>query len=160
MSFINGLFKFYAYLFHLALSTFLIGIAILAKMSHQPLHLEMVPFDQQEMISRVSLLSLIGFICIFLALVRIFEFVFPLWSLAVVVLAGLGILFHFVFLQRNRRIGVGPVADSGRHIRAIWLGISSVSATQAALVTASGLSGNIPGGHKAQYPRAELTRRS
>ncbi len=93
MSFINGLFKFYAYLFHLALSTFLIGIAILAKMSHQPLHLEMVPFDQQEMISRVSLLSLIGFICIFLALVRIFEFMFPLWSLAVVVLLVWGFFF-------------------------------------------------------------------
>jgi hypothetical protein len=93
VSFVNGLLKFYAYLFHLALSTFLIGIAILARVSHQPLHLEMVPFDQQKMISRVSLLSLIGFICIFLALVRIFEFVFPLWSLAVVVLLIWGFFF-------------------------------------------------------------------
>jgi len=93
VSFVNGLLKFYAYLFHLALSTFLIGIAILARVSHQPLHLEMVPFDQQEMISRVSLLSLIGFVCIFLALVRIFEFVFPLWSLAVVVLMVWGFFF-------------------------------------------------------------------
>lgn len=93
MRFVNGLLKFYAYLFHLALSTFLIGIAILAKLSNQPLHLEMVPFDQEEMISRVSLLSLIGFICIFLALVRIFEFVFPLWSLAVVVMMVWGFFF-------------------------------------------------------------------
>lgn len=93
MSFVNGLLKFYAYLFHLALSAFLIGIAILARVSHQPLHLEMLPFDQERMISRVSLLSLIGFISIFLAMVRIFEFVFPLWSLAVVVLMVWGFFF-------------------------------------------------------------------
>jgi hypothetical protein len=93
VSFLQGLFKFYAYLFHLALSAFLIGIAILSTASRQPLHLEMTPFDQEKMISRVSLLSLIGFICIFLALVRIFEFVFPLWSLAVVVLMVWGFFF-------------------------------------------------------------------
>jgi hypothetical protein len=93
VSFLSGLLKFYAYLFHLALSTFLIGIAILARVSHQPLHLEMVPFDQEEMIARVSLLSLLGFICIFLAWVRIFEFMFPLWSLSVVVLMVWGFFF-------------------------------------------------------------------
>ena len=93
MSFVNGLLKFYAYLFHLALSTFLLGIAILAQVSNQPLHLEMAPFDQERMISRVSLLGLIGFISIFLAVVRIFEFVFPLWSLAVVVMLVWGFFF-------------------------------------------------------------------
>jgi hypothetical protein len=93
VSFVNGLLKFYAYLFHLALSTFLLGIAILAQVSNQPLHLEMAPFDQERMISRVSLLGLIGFISIFLAVVRIFEFVFPLWSLAVVVMLVWGFFF-------------------------------------------------------------------
>jgi hypothetical protein len=93
MRFINGLLKFYAYLFHLALCAFLIGVAILSRTSHQPLHLEMVPFAQDRMISRISMLSLVGFICIFLALVRIFEFVFPLWSLAVVVLLVWGFFF-------------------------------------------------------------------
>jgi hypothetical protein len=93
VSFFYGLLKFYAYVFHLALSTFLIGMAILAEMSHQPLHLEMVPFDQERIISRVSVLSLLGFVCIFLALVRIFEFVFPLWSLAVLVLMVWGFFF-------------------------------------------------------------------
>jgi hypothetical protein len=93
VSFLNPLLKFYAYLFHLALSTFLIGIAILAQASHQPLHLEMLPFDQEQMVSRVSILSLAGFICILLALVRIFEFVFPLWSLTVLVLLVYGFFF-------------------------------------------------------------------
>ncbi len=86
MSFVNGFLKFYAYLFHLALSTFLIGIAILATTSHQALHLDMLPFTQERLISRVSIISLAGFICIFLALVRIFEIVFPVWSLGLVVL--------------------------------------------------------------------------
>jgi len=93
VSLLSGLLKFYAYAFHLALSGFLLGIAILARKSHQPLQMEMVPFDQARMISRVSMLSLLGLICIFLALVRIFEFVFPLWSLAIVVLMVWGFFF-------------------------------------------------------------------
>jgi len=93
VSFVNGLLKFYAYIFHLALSTFLFGIAVLARTGHQALHLDMLPFNQERMISRVSLLSLTGFICIFLALVRIFEFVFPLWGLAVLVLLVWGFFF-------------------------------------------------------------------
>jgi hypothetical protein len=93
MSFVNGLLKFYAYVFHLALSVFLIGIAILARSGHQALHLEMLPFNQDRLISRVSMMSLAGFISIFLALVRIFEFVFPLWSLAFAVLLVWGFFF-------------------------------------------------------------------
>ncbi len=93
MRLLNGLLKLYAYIFHLALSAFLFGIAILASSSHQALHMEMLPFDQDRLISRVSLLSLIGFICIFLAAVRIFEFVFPLWSLTVVILLIWGFFF-------------------------------------------------------------------
>jgi len=93
MRFINGLLKFYAYLFHLALSVFLLGIAVLARTGHQALHLEMLPFNQGRLISRVSMMSLIGFVCIFLALVRIFEFVFPLWALTFVVLLVWGFFF-------------------------------------------------------------------
>ena len=93
MSFINGFLKFFAYLFHLSLSTFLFGIAILATTSHQALRLDMLPFSQERLISRVSMISLVGFICIFLALVRIFEIVFPIWSLALLVLFVWGFVF-------------------------------------------------------------------
>jgi hypothetical protein len=85
--------KFYAYLFHLGVCGFLLGIAILARTGNQALRLEMLPFNQGDLISRVSLLSLIGFICILLALARIFEFVFPLWSLAVVIVLVWGFFF-------------------------------------------------------------------
>jgi hypothetical protein len=68
-------------------------VNVLARTGHQALHLDMLPFNQERMISRVSILSLTGFICIFLALVRIFEFVFPLWGLAVLVLLVWGFFF-------------------------------------------------------------------
>jgi hypothetical protein len=90
---VNALLRFYAYLFHLALSTFLIGLAVLARTSNQPLNLEMLPFSPGSMISRISMLSLTGFICIFLAWMRIFEFVFPLWSLAVLIVLIDGFFF-------------------------------------------------------------------
>ena len=93
MNFFNDLLKFYAYLFHWALSTFLIGLAILAASSHQMLRLDMLPFEQPVLISRISLMSLIGFISIFLALLRIFQIVFPLWSLALLVLFVWGFFF-------------------------------------------------------------------
>ena len=93
MRFLNALLRFYAYLFHLMLSTFLIDLAILATISHQPLNLEMLPFSSEDMVSRISLISLAGFICIFLAWMKIFEFVFPLWGLAVLVLLVYGFFF-------------------------------------------------------------------
>ena len=93
MNFFNDLLKFYAYLFHWALSTFLIGLAILAASSHQMLRLDMLPFEQPVLVSRISLMSLIGFISIFLALLRIFQIVFPLWSLALLVLFIWGFFF-------------------------------------------------------------------
>jgi len=45
------------------------------------------------MISRISTLSVAGFICIFLAWMKIFEFVFPLWSLAVLIVLIDGFFF-------------------------------------------------------------------
>ncbi len=93
MTFFSGLLKFYAYVFHLAVSTFLIGVAILATTGHEGLHLEMLPFNQERLISRVSMMALVGFIAIFLALARIFEIVFPLWSLGLLLLLVWGFFF-------------------------------------------------------------------
>jgi hypothetical protein len=105
MTFTNGLLKFFAYLFHLSLCTFLIGAAILAATSHSALRLEMLPLNQERMISRASMVSLLGFLCMFLAVIRIFEFVFPLYSLAVVVLFAWG--FFFTPYSFTGPIGLG-----------------------------------------------------
>ncbi len=105
MNFFNDLLKFYAYLFHWVLSTFLIGLAILAASGHQMLRLDMLPFEQPVLVSRISLMSLIGFISIFLALLRIFQIVFPLWSLALLVLFVWG--FFFTSYSFKGPIGFG-----------------------------------------------------
>ncbi len=105
MNFFNGLMKFYAYVFHLALSTFMIGMAIVASSSHQMLHLDMLPFEQERLVSRVSLMSLIGFVCIFLAWARIYEIVLPLWSLALLVIFVWG--FFFTAYSFTGAIGFG-----------------------------------------------------
>lgn len=93
MTYATTILKLYSFLFHLALSIFFISIAIIAQSNNQLLHLEMLPFDQSRLISRVTLLSLCGFISIFLAIVRIYEFVFPLWNIAFVVILVWGFFF-------------------------------------------------------------------
>jgi hypothetical protein len=123
VSFFNGFAKFYAYLFHLALSTVLIGIAIVATTGHQSLRLDMLPFEQARLVSRISLMALIGFICIFLAWVRIFEIVFPLWSLALLVLAVWG--FFFTPYSFHGPIGLGG---------AIWLIVAALFAFYGSLM--------------------------
>jgi hypothetical protein len=105
MSALNSLAKFYAYLFHFALSTCLIGLAILAAAYHDALRLDMLPFPYASLVSRLTMMSLIGFIAIFLALVRIFEIVFPLWSLALIVTFVWG--FFFTPYSFTGPIGLG-----------------------------------------------------
>ena len=123
MSFFNGFAKFYAYLFHFALSTVLIGIAILAKTGHETLRLDMLPFEQARLVSRISLMALIGFLCLFLALVRIFEIVFPLWSFALLVLMIWGFFFTPYSFQ-------GPVGLTG----ALWIVIATFFAFYGSLL--------------------------
>lgn len=93
MSLVNGLLKFYAYVYHLVLSTALLCLGILATKTHSSLHLGMLPFNQERLVSRISLMAIVGFICIFLALVKIFEIVLPLWSIALLVLFTWGFFF-------------------------------------------------------------------
>jgi hypothetical protein len=53
----------------------------------------MLPFPEEKMISRVTMLSLAGSISAVLALMKIFRLLFPLWALIVVYLAISGFLF-------------------------------------------------------------------
>lgn len=87
------LLRFYSYVFHLSLSGFLFIIAILARDADQHLHLAMLPFPEEKMISRVTMLSLAGSISVILALMKIFRLMFPLWALATVGLAISGFVF-------------------------------------------------------------------
>jgi hypothetical protein len=67
-------------MFHLALSAFLVGIAVIAVWSHQPLSLGMVPFDGEQTVSRIAILGAVGLFATLLALFRVFRYLFPLWA--------------------------------------------------------------------------------
>lgn len=72
--------RLYSYLFHLALSLFLLGVATIAASSHQPLNLTMLPFSRENLLEGVFLLGVAGLFCTLLAITRIFKYLFPIWA--------------------------------------------------------------------------------
>lgn len=92
-TFVGILLRLYSYMFHLALSTFLLGIAVISVSSHQPLALGMLPFSEEQMVSRVAILGAVGLFSTLLALFRVFRYLFPLWAGLVLYLMVSGFLF-------------------------------------------------------------------
>ena len=74
------LLRLYSYLFHLALSLFLLAIVTIAATSHQPLNLRMLPFSDDQMLMGVLGLGLAGLGSTLLAITRAFKYLFPLWA--------------------------------------------------------------------------------
>lgn len=87
------LLRSYSYLFHLALSLFLLGVASVSAASQQPLNLRMLPFAEDNMLSGVFSLGAIGLLVTLLALTRIFRYLFPLWAGLVLYLMVRGFFF-------------------------------------------------------------------
>ena len=122
MTFIGILFRFYGYLFHLALSAFLLGIAGIAASSGQPLALRMLPFDDEHMTSRIAILGAAGLFATLLALMRVFRYLYPLWAALVLYLLIKGLLLGpYSF--------AGPEAFKG----ALWLILAAIAALVGAL---------------------------
>jgi hypothetical protein len=92
-TFVGILLRLYSYMFHLALSAFLLGIAVIAGWSHQSLSLGMLPFSEDQMLSRVAILGVAGLLATLLALFRVFRYLFPLWAGLVLYLMVKGFLF-------------------------------------------------------------------
>jgi len=92
-TFVGILLRLYSYMFHLALSAFLLGIAVIAVSSHQTLALGMLPFSEEQMVSRVAILGAAGLFSTLLALFRVFRYLFPLWAGLVLYLMVSGFLF-------------------------------------------------------------------
>jgi hypothetical protein len=92
-TFVGILLRLYSYMFHLALSAFLLGIAVIAGWSHQSLSLGMLPFSEDQMLSRVAILGVAGLLATLLALFRVFRYLFPLWAALVLYLMVKGFLF-------------------------------------------------------------------
>ena len=74
------LLRAFSLLFHLILCSFLLGITIVAWVSHQPLNLEMLPFPDDHLVRDAFLLALAGFVATVLAITRVFKYLFPIWA--------------------------------------------------------------------------------
>lgn len=86
--------RFYAYVFHFLLSLFLVGISAVALISPNNLRLEMLPWREEELTKWLLVGGIVGLLSIALAVTGIFRFLFPLWTLLVLVLLVRGYLLQ------------------------------------------------------------------
>ena len=93
MKVIALLLRIYSYLFFLAISLFLLGIAIVASTSHQPLQLQMLPFSDEHVVTGTYVVAALGILIVVLALLRILKFLYPLWAALTLYFAIQGFFF-------------------------------------------------------------------
>jgi hypothetical protein len=100
-----------AYLFHLLLALFLIGLGIAAA-SNGPanLKLDMLPWQGVTLAHVVLILGFLGIVCVLAAMMGKFRWLFPLWALFVLVM-----MFRGFFLSGY------SFADKGQFHFAVWL---------------------------------------
>ena len=87
------LLRLFSYLFHLVLSVFLLGAASISAATRQPLNLRMLPFAEDQMLSGVFTLGILGLVATLLAFTRSFRFIFAIWAAVVLYLAVRGFFF-------------------------------------------------------------------
>jgi LPXTG-motif cell wall-anchored protein len=121
---IGFLLRFYSYLFHLLLCLFLLGIALMASSSHQPLNLGMFPFAPEHMVRTIFILALAGLTTTILAITRVFKFLFPVWALLV-----------FYWLFRGLFFSSYNFPSTGTFKSALWLLLGAFLASIGALWT-------------------------
>ena len=94
MKFFGLLLRLWSYVFHLVLSAFLLGIALLAASSHSSLKLTgLLPFTDDKMLSGTMTLGIVGLLSTLLAITGIFKYLFPVWTAIVLYLMVKGTIF-------------------------------------------------------------------
>jgi hypothetical protein len=90
--------RIYSYIFHAVLALLMLGVSVVAWSSGVGLNLDMLPWSSDSAATWLLGLSLVGIVCIVLALKGILRILFLLWSAAVVVLLVKGFFFsHYIF---------------------------------------------------------------
>lgn len=84
----------FAYLYHIALALFLLGLAGVALTTSRSLNLEMLPWKGADLTQWLLWGSIGGLISVVLAVTGVFRFLFPVWALLVVVLMCRGFLLQ------------------------------------------------------------------
>jgi hypothetical protein len=82
----GALFRIYSYLYHLILALLLLGIAVVAILSHSKLNLAMLPWTGDALIRWLLIAALVGLLSIVLAWMSKLRFLFLLYSLAVLIM--------------------------------------------------------------------------
>ena len=124
MKVLGLLLRLFSYLFHLLLSLFLLGIAILATTSHQSLNLGMLPFEKEHVLRGVYTLHIIGLLSTLLAITRLFKYLFPVWAAVVLYILVRGFIFSSYSFP-----------NTGALRSALWLILAALAAFIGALWT-------------------------
>jgi len=106
-----------AYIFHFILSLFLIGMGVVALLSHEDLNLAMLPWKGPAVTRAALLLGALGVICVALAVTGIARWFFPLWA-----------LFAFVMIFRGYFASPYTFATHAEFQLALWLAVISFGA--------------------------------
>lgn len=102
MNSLGFLLRAYSYVFHLILSLFLIGAALLSAPGEQLRLLGLLPFHASYIVRSLLLLGAAGLVSTFLAISGIFRYLFPVWATVVLVLTIRGIFFSsYAFPDRH-----------------------------------------------------------
>ena len=127
---IGLLLRLYAYLYHLALALFLLGIGLAALANGKELNLGMLPWEGAKLTYWVLALGLVGLICVLLAVTGFMRWLFALWALLVLALMVRGFFFTpYTFSGSDQFWGavwltigafgafLGSLSSSGRRLR-------------------------------------------
>ena len=114
---IGLLLRLYAYLYHLLLALFLLGIGLAALANSKELNLGMLPWEGAKLTWGVLVLGLVGLVCVLLAVAGFMRWLFALWALLV-----LGLMIRGFFLT--------PYTFSGsdQFWGAVWLTVGAFGA--------------------------------
>lgn len=111
-----------AYLFHLALSLFLVGVGLVALTGQSTLTLGMLPWQGATLTRAILALGAVGIICVAAAITGFARWLFVLWTLF-----ALGMMFRGYFLSSYSFSGAVEFKT------AVWLTIAALVAFLASL---------------------------
>ena len=111
------LLRLYSYLYHFVLSLFLLGLGIVAYSSSTTLSLGMFPWEGEKLTQALLALGVIGLVCLFGAVTGLFRWLFPIWTLAILML-----------MIRGFFLGSFSYSGADQFKGAVWLTVGALGA--------------------------------
>ena len=108
------LLRVYAYAFHLVLALFLIGIGVMALTGGTTLTLGMLPWEGVVLTRMVVALGALGILCVALAVTGAARWLFPLWT-----------LFVLIMMLRGFFLSSYSFSGAGGFKSAVWITVGA-----------------------------------